>query len=380
MNDYNFGNFVCFLREKKGLTQRELAQILDITPAAVSKWENGASKPRLDMLFRLAEILEVTPEELMAGCYLPNETTNDEITNDEAADTEGVETEDADFVNEKYNYLPKIKFFATTDVKIKRVFAFLIDWLIAGGFSLLSCTLLIREETQILLAFLCIISFPVLVVLRDALWRGRSIGKRIFGLTVLDKQTAKAPTFKQAAIRDVFFFLMYIDFFVLVLRGQSIGDLVANTVVLPKKYFDSLQTEESFSEPNTGSISASLLKSNPKESRRKYAMLLGGLAVIAITVVIVFLNLGNSMEEIKSTEEYRVAYEYLVNSDTVSDMGVGAEEINCSGYSRFTAQGNSDSHDSFVKFVFKINRKSLEVVCHQIGEEWYVCEECTKFQ
>lgn len=379
MNDYNFGNFVCFLREKKGLTQRELAQILDITPAAVSKWENGASKPRLDMLFRLAEILEVTPEELMAGCYLPNETTNDEITNDEAADTEGVETEDADFVNEKYNYLPKIKFFATTDVKIKRVFAFLIDWLIAGGFSLLLCTLLIREETQILLAFLCIISFPILVVLRDALWRGRSIGKRIFGLTVLDKQTAKAPTFKQAAVRDVFFFLMYIDFFVLVLRGQSIGDLVANTVVLPKKYFDSLQTEESFSEPNTGAISAFLLESNQKKKRLKYAMLFGGLAIIAL-VAVILLNSGDPMEEIASTEEYRVAYEYLVNSDTFSAMNAGAEAIRFSQYSQITPKSTSDPHADFVKIVFKINRKALEVICHQDGETWYVCEECTEFQ
>ncbi len=74
MNDYNFGNFVCTLREKKGLTQADVASALGVTPAAVSKWENGSSKPRVEVLFRLAELLGVKPEELVAGKYLEEET------------------------------------------------------------------------------------------------------------------------------------------------------------------------------------------------------------------------------------------------------------------------------------------------------------------
>ena len=70
MNDYNFGNFVCMLREKKGLTQADVAGMLGVTAAAVSKCENGSSKPRVEVLFKLAEILEVRPEELIAGHYI----------------------------------------------------------------------------------------------------------------------------------------------------------------------------------------------------------------------------------------------------------------------------------------------------------------------
>ena len=70
MNDYNFGNFVCTLREKNGLTQAEIADRLGVTAAAVSKWENGSSKPRVEVLFKLAEILGVRPDELMAGHYI----------------------------------------------------------------------------------------------------------------------------------------------------------------------------------------------------------------------------------------------------------------------------------------------------------------------
>lgn len=67
MNDYKFGNFLCALREAKGMTQLELADMLDVTTAAVSKWENGESKPKLETLFKLGEIFGVTAEELMAG-------------------------------------------------------------------------------------------------------------------------------------------------------------------------------------------------------------------------------------------------------------------------------------------------------------------------
>lgn len=58
MNDYKFGNFLCRLREKNGMTQAQLAQMLDVTAAAVSKWENGESKPRIETLFALAQILK----------------------------------------------------------------------------------------------------------------------------------------------------------------------------------------------------------------------------------------------------------------------------------------------------------------------------------
>lgn len=43
MGNYNFGNYICELREKKGLSQSELGAKLGVTNKAVSKWENGVS-------------------------------------------------------------------------------------------------------------------------------------------------------------------------------------------------------------------------------------------------------------------------------------------------------------------------------------------------
>ena len=122
MNDYNFGNFVCMLREKKGLTQADIAEQLGVTAAAVSKWENGSSKPRVEVLFKLAEILGVRPEELMAGHYIEGSELDPEAVKN---------------INERYEYLRRIDAYNTTETKIRRLAAALCDWLIIGGAELL---------------------------------------------------------------------------------------------------------------------------------------------------------------------------------------------------------------------------------------------------
>ena len=67
MNDYNFGNFLCSLRTEKGLSQSQLGELLGVTNKAVSKWENGATKPNTNLLPKIAEIFDITVEELFAS-------------------------------------------------------------------------------------------------------------------------------------------------------------------------------------------------------------------------------------------------------------------------------------------------------------------------
>ena len=66
MNDYRFGNFICKLRTEKGLSQSELGEMLGVTNKAVSKWENGSAKPNTSLIPKIAEIFEITVEELFA--------------------------------------------------------------------------------------------------------------------------------------------------------------------------------------------------------------------------------------------------------------------------------------------------------------------------
>lgn len=63
----DFSSRVKRLRELCGLTQLEVARKLDVSPAAVGAWENNRSRPRLDKLENLAELLGTTAYELLNG-------------------------------------------------------------------------------------------------------------------------------------------------------------------------------------------------------------------------------------------------------------------------------------------------------------------------
>ena len=63
----DFSSRVKRLRELCGLTQLEVARKLDVSPAAVGAWENNRSRPRLDKLENLAELLGTTTYDLLNG-------------------------------------------------------------------------------------------------------------------------------------------------------------------------------------------------------------------------------------------------------------------------------------------------------------------------
>ena len=66
MDNVQFGAFVAQLRKDKGLTQKELADLLHVTDKAVSKWETGKGFPDIKQLEPLARALEVSVVELIA--------------------------------------------------------------------------------------------------------------------------------------------------------------------------------------------------------------------------------------------------------------------------------------------------------------------------
>lgn len=65
MNDYEFGNYLYALRKNAGLSQTELANQLGVTNKAVSKWENGKSKPTTETLRNIAVLFGVSVETLL---------------------------------------------------------------------------------------------------------------------------------------------------------------------------------------------------------------------------------------------------------------------------------------------------------------------------
>lgn len=59
------GEMICALRKEQGMTQKDLAQRLNITDKAVSKWERDVAYPDTATIPKLAEILGISVEELM---------------------------------------------------------------------------------------------------------------------------------------------------------------------------------------------------------------------------------------------------------------------------------------------------------------------------
>lgn len=65
MNKQTFGNMVATLRKQNGMTQLDLAEKMGVTDKAVSKWERDLSFPDVNSIPKLAEIFDVTVDELM---------------------------------------------------------------------------------------------------------------------------------------------------------------------------------------------------------------------------------------------------------------------------------------------------------------------------
>ena len=67
MNQVEIGKFIAKCRKVKKLTQAQLAEKLNITDRAVSKWETGKSMPDSSIMLELCEILGITVNELLSG-------------------------------------------------------------------------------------------------------------------------------------------------------------------------------------------------------------------------------------------------------------------------------------------------------------------------
>ena len=67
MDQIKIGKFITEKRKEKNITQSKLAEMLDITDRAVSKWETGICLPDAGNMPKLCEILGITINDLFSG-------------------------------------------------------------------------------------------------------------------------------------------------------------------------------------------------------------------------------------------------------------------------------------------------------------------------
>lgn len=61
------GDFIAGKRKELKMTQQQLAEKLNISFQAISKWENGTTYPNVELLYQLSEALQVTVDEILHG-------------------------------------------------------------------------------------------------------------------------------------------------------------------------------------------------------------------------------------------------------------------------------------------------------------------------
>lgn len=81
MDQVQIGKFIAQRRRDVGLTQMQLAEKLDITDRAVSKWETGRSLPDSAIMLELCDVLKITVNDLLCGEVVTMENYNKELEN-----------------------------------------------------------------------------------------------------------------------------------------------------------------------------------------------------------------------------------------------------------------------------------------------------------
>ena len=79
MDQIKIGKFIAECRKKNHLTQKQLAEKLNITDRAISKWENGKAMPDSSIMLDLCGELKISVNELLSGEVLEMNNYNEQV-------------------------------------------------------------------------------------------------------------------------------------------------------------------------------------------------------------------------------------------------------------------------------------------------------------
>ena len=78
MNQKKIGSFLKELRNEKGITQEQFAEILGVSGRSVSRWETGSNMPDISLLVEIADYFDVSIPEIING-ERKSEKMNEEV-------------------------------------------------------------------------------------------------------------------------------------------------------------------------------------------------------------------------------------------------------------------------------------------------------------
>jgi len=141
LDQIQIGKFISAIRHERNLTQLQLADILEISPKTVSKWETGKGLPEVSLMLPLCNALGITVNELLSGQRLVSESYK-----------EKAEENLIKFMNEKKENQNRILWTTLLDIAV-----IAISWIIGMIAAFF-------EMPQIARQLLCITGFLVCVL------------------------------------------------------------------------------------------------------------------------------------------------------------------------------------------------------------------------
>ena len=177
-------------------------------------------------------------------------------------------------------------------------------------------------------------------------------------------------------VRCLFSILTYVEAIIIFVSGRSIGDRVADTVVVPKKAVIRA-SEDSMS----GSSVQAYVDKSPKPWTVKRILIVIGIVFVCVLLIFGIISqvVRSSLSAVKDTEQYRIAYAYLVGSQSYEALGVSEQSIRLSSYSMRSGKQDGVSYVT-TRFIFDVGSSAFCVICHMEDDVWTVCSDCTDFE
>ena len=144
MDQIKIGQFIAKCRKEKNLTQSQLAEKLNITDRAISKWENAKSMPDSSIMIELCKLLDITVNELLLGDKISKEKYLEQAENNFIELKKYIENQNKLQINLSY-------IFRITSLIVDFVFIFIIFF---GTIDTLSEIILIIAFA--LVSFICL--------------------------------------------------------------------------------------------------------------------------------------------------------------------------------------------------------------------------------
>ena len=153
MDQIKIGKFIAECRKKNNLTQMQLAEKLNITDRAISKWENGKSMPDSSIMLELCNELKISVNELLNGEMIEMKDYNQIAEKNllEMAKKEEVQNKKMMFYEIVIGYMSSVTFLIllfTASFAVENIVARIILFILAFLVLIIGVSFALKIETE----------------------------------------------------------------------------------------------------------------------------------------------------------------------------------------------------------------------------------------